>query len=40
VSSAPTFQLLTFAIVQGNLDGFSAHAGKLIISSLIKSSKY
>jgi hypothetical protein len=26
MTSAPAFQLLTLAIVQGNLHGFSAHA--------------
>jgi hypothetical protein len=40
MTSAPTFQLRTFGIVQGNLDGFSAHAEKHTISSLINSSKY
>jgi hypothetical protein len=40
MSSAPAFQLLSRTDGQGNVHGFSAHAGELTISSLINSSKY
>jgi hypothetical protein len=40
MSAAPTFQLRTLTVIQGYVHGFSAHAEKPTISSLIKSSKY